>query len=113
MRARSSSAPTPVTRIILLPLVWPEAMLTEEGGTCKSFCEKIDAGVIRFAVHWRSRERKLQRIADFARNGIVLRARTELHRESYAATRLLNGYQAVFLSENTVSLSRRIPAKDT
>src|ERR1700684_3694846 len=39
IRLRTSSAESPETRITFLRLVWPEAMLTEDRGTIKSFAK--------------------------------------------------------------------------
>ncbi len=40
MRVRTVSGEIPATRITLLRLVWPDAMVTEERGTFKSFAKK-------------------------------------------------------------------------
>ncbi len=39
IRLRTSSAESPTTRITLLRLVWPEAMVTEDRGSFKSFAK--------------------------------------------------------------------------
>ena len=40
MRSRSSPAESPTTRITFVRLVWPEAMVTEDRGSFKSFAKK-------------------------------------------------------------------------
>src|ERR1017187_2007042 len=64
------------------------------GGTrqVQKLCEKIYAGFVGFAVHGGGCEGEFQRVAYFTGDGILLRARVDLDRESGTGGRILNCY---------------------
>ncbi len=71
IRSLTSSAESPDTRITFLRLLWPEAMVTEERGTFKSFAKKFDASFVRLAIDWRRGEGNFQCVAQFTSDCVL------------------------------------------
>src|SRR6266851_765410 len=75
--------------------------------------EEFDACVVPFAIDRRSGKRELKRVTKFAHDSVLLRAGMDFDCESHAAARFLDGNQALFPSENTVSTSSSTPTSAT
>ena len=78
---RDFFAESPDTRITFVRLVWPEAMVTEDRGTFKSFAKNsMQASLARPSIGGAVR-RELQRVAEFAGDGVLLGAGMDLDRK--------------------------------
>jgi len=73
----NSSLDKPATRITVVRLLEPETIVMEAQGQRQNLRQKLDAGVVGLPPYRRRSQCYLERVPNFASNGILLRTGME------------------------------------